>query len=411
MFPRTLRAAVLAAALLPAPWVLAAPLSLDEAMALAVQRSHAARAARAGAAGAAQMLRSAGQQPDPMLSAGIDNLPATGARRFSTWAEDMTMKRIGLSQEWVAADKRAARTALASAVQRREALAEQAAAAEARLQAALAFLDAYFAGQALTLAGANEQHAREALEAGKARLAAAAGSSAEALGLAGALGAAEDETAEQRQQQGAALAQLQRWTGAAADTLQAPPPVAAPGLDDFIAAHPAVAARQRDVEVARQEAEAARLNRRPNLTYELSYGQRQGRPDLLSLGVSIPLPVAPAERQDRETAARLAAVEQAEAALAEAQRAAAGEHATLSSDARRLQQRLARYPAAVLQPLAQRTAATLAAYRASQASLAMLFDARHAELDAQRRLLALQRELARVQAQLAFKPLAEGAPR
>jgi outer membrane protein TolC len=195
------------------------------------------------------------------------------------------------------------------------------------------------------------------------------------------------------------------------DALQAPPPVAAPALADFVSAHPAVVARQRDVDLARQEAEAARLNRRPNVTYELSYGQRQGRPDLLSLGISIPLPVAPAERQDRETAARLAAVEQAEAALAEAQRAAAGEHATLSSDAQRLQQRIARYPAAVLQPLAQRTAATLAAYRANQSSLAMLFDARHAELEAQRRLLALQRDLARVQTQLAFKPLAEGAAR
>jgi len=42
----------LAAALLPAPWVLAAPLSLDQAIDLAVQRSQMARAARAGDAGA-----------------------------------------------------------------------------------------------------------------------------------------------------------------------------------------------------------------------------------------------------------------------------------------------------------------------------------------------------------------------
>jgi hypothetical protein len=38
-----------------------------------------------------------------------------------------------------------------------------------------------------------------------------------------------------------------------------------------------------------------------------------------------------------------------------------------------------------------------------------LFEARHAEVDAQRKLLGLQRELARAQAQLAFKPLASGA--
>lgn len=411
MFRPVLRAAALAAALLPAPWAMAAPLSLDEAMALAVQASQLTRAARAGASGAAEMARSAGQQPDPVLSAGIDNLPATGTQRLSTRAEDMTMKRIGLAQEWIGAGQRAARVAVASAVQRREAAAEQVAAAETRLQAALAFVDAYFAGQALALASRNEQHAREALEAGRARLAAAAGGSAEALGLAGALGAAGDETAEQRQQQAAAVATLQRWTGRAVEALEAPRLAAVPPGDHFIAAHPAVVARQREADVARQEAEASRFNRQPNWTYELSYGQRQGRPDLLSFGVRIPLPVAPAARQDRETAARLAAVAQAEAALAEAQRAAAGEHAALSSDAQRLQQRIDRYPAAVLRPLAQRTEATLAAYRSNQASLAMLFDARHGELEAQRRLLALQRELARTQAQLAFKPLAEGAPR
>ncbi len=111
----SLRAAALAAALLPAAWAGAAPLSLDEALALAVQRSQLTRSARAGAQGAAEMARAAGQQPDPMLSVGIDNLPATGPERLSTTAEGMTMKRIAIAQEWVAADKRAAREALAQA--------------------------------------------------------------------------------------------------------------------------------------------------------------------------------------------------------------------------------------------------------------------------------------------------------
>jgi outer membrane protein, heavy metal efflux system len=34
-----------------------------------------------------------------------------------------------------------------------------------------------------------------------------------------------------------------------------------------------------------------------------------------------------------------------------------------------------------------------------------VFEVRHAELEARRKLLALQRDLARVRAQLAFKPL------
>lgn len=409
-----LRAAALAAALLPATWAAAAPLSLDQALDLAVQRSQSARAARAGALGAAQMARAAGQQPDPMLTVGLDNLPVTGGDRFSTSAADMTMKRVGIAQEWVSADKRTAREAAASAQHRREAVMEALAAADTRLQTALAYIDAYFAGEALQLSTLNERHAQEELAVAKGRLASPAGNPAEVLGLHSALGAAEDQSAETRQQQAAAIAGLQRWiglpSGAAPDqsALAAPNLAGAPDSAACVAAHPAVQIRQRDTDAARRDVDLARLNRQPNWRYELSYGQRAGRPDLMSFGVSIPLPIAPEARQDRETAARQALADKAEADAEEARRAAAGEYAALASDARALQERIARFQAAVLVPLQQRTATTLAAYRGNQASLALLFEARHAELEAQRRLLNLQRDLARTQAQLVFKPITQG---
>lgn len=415
MSPHVLRAAALAAALAATLWpaarAAAAPLSLDQAIDLAVQRSQSVRSARASAHGAAEMARAAGQQPDPMLFAGIDNLPASGPNRFSTGADDMTMKRAGISQEWIAADKRAAREAVAHAMAEREAAGERMAAAEARLQTAMAFIDAYYAGEAAKLAGLDEKHAREDLAAGKGRQAAAAGSSAEVLGLTGALGSAEDASADLRQQQAAAAAGLQRWTGASADELAMPPLALAdaPGQDDFVAGHPVVVARQRDIEVARQELEVARLNRRPNWTYELSYGQRQGRPDMVSFSVSIPLPVAPASRQDRERAARMALLDKAQAELEEVRRAAAGEYAALAGDAVRLQARIQRYESSVIEPLGQRTVAALAAYRANQAGLAMVFESRHAELEARRKLLDLQRDLAKARAQLVFKPIVQGA--
>ena len=131
----------------------------------------------------------------------------------------------------------------------------------------------------------------------------------------------------------------------------------------------------------------------------------------MSFGVNIPLPVAPHERQDRATAAKLAAVEQAEANLEEASRAAAGEYRSLSEDAKRLAQRIERYRAGVLIPAQQRTQAAMAGYASNQVNLMTLFEARHAEVDTQRKLLALQRNLAKVQAQLAFKPVAAGGAR
>jgi hypothetical protein len=128
-------------------------------------------------------------------------------------------------------------------------------------------------------------------------------------------------------------------------------------------------------------------------------------PDLVSFGVSIPLPVAPGARQDRETASKLAMADKAEAELAEAVRAAQAEHRALASDAARLSGRIAAIQSTVLNPARQRTAASTAAMAANQSTLAMTFEARHMELDVQRKLLGLQRELARVQAQLAYKPL------
>src|SRR4051812_26541962 len=151
MSNHVLRAAAMAAAFLPATWAVAAPLSIDQAIELAVQRSQATASARANAMGATESARAAGQLPDPMLLVGVDNLPATGSSRFSTAAEDMTMKRIGMSQEWVSAEKRAARQAAAQAVVARESMMEEVAASDARVQAAQAFIEAWYAGEALKL--------------------------------------------------------------------------------------------------------------------------------------------------------------------------------------------------------------------------------------------------------------------
>lgn len=404
-----LRAAAMAAILLPglAP---AATLSLDQAIELAVQRSEAARAARAGVASAGETARASGQLPDPMLRAGVENLPVTGSDRFRTTRDFQTMKRIGIAQEWVSSEKRAAREAAARTSVAREAALVQVAAADTRLQTVLAYLDAYYAGEAFKLGALNERHAREELEAGKGRLAAPGGNSTEVLALTSALGLAADESADLRQQQSAAALALRRWVGLQPDELAAPDLAGMPSEARYVATHPSVVAKQRDVEVARREVEVARLNRRPSWTWEVSYGQRTGYSDMVSVGVSIPLAVAPEARQDRETASRLALVEKAEAELAEAERTVQGEYATLTSDAQKLQLRIERFREGVIVPARQRTAASTAAYRANQASLVMLFEARHAEVELQRKLLVLQRDLAKTQAQLTFKPIAGDAP-
>ena len=170
-----------------------------------------------------------------------------------------------------------------------------------------------------------------------------------------------------------------------------------------------VVSLQREIDVARGAAAVAATNRSPNWTWEVSYGQRTGYSDMVTVGVSIPIPIAPEARQDRETASKLALASKAEADLAEATRSATADYLSLVGDVQRLEERISHYRTSVLASAQQRTATAIAAYRSNQASLVVLFEARHAEVDVQRKLLNLQRDLAKRRAQLAFRPIQGGA--
>src|SRR4051812_46174193 len=77
-----------------------APLTLARAQQLALARSRQLDAFALAAQSAREMAVAAGQLPDPILKAGIDNVPTSGPERLSTGADFMTMRRIGLMQEW-----------------------------------------------------------------------------------------------------------------------------------------------------------------------------------------------------------------------------------------------------------------------------------------------------------------------
>jgi outer membrane protein TolC len=408
MYYPLIGAAALAAALLPIV-AESASLSLESALDLAVQRSEAAHAGRAGQLSASETARAAGRLPDPTLNVGVENLPVTGPDRFSTTRESMTMKRIGISQEWLSRDKREARSAAAQAAVQRESIQVQAALAETRLQTALAYVDAFYAGEALKLSTLVEHHAHEELEAARGRLASSAGSSQEVLALTAARGTAEDEAAQVRQEQSAALVTLQRWIGVRSEDLLPPPDMRPPTEDEYVAAHPSVLALTRDIEVARRQAAAIARERDPNWTWGVSYGQRTGYSDMVSFGVSIPIPLSPSEapgprhrrqardgRQDRGQPRRSHA-------------GCSAEYRALASDSRRLQERIERYRTGVLTPATQRISAATAAYASNQLSLAALFEARHAEVEVQRKLLFLRRDLTRAKLQMRLKPLEQGA--
>ena len=81
-------------------------LSLDEALRVGIERSPALAAQRSAVSAAEQSTVSARELPDPKLIFGVDNLPIDGPDRYSVGRDFMTMRKIGVMQEFPRAEKR-----------------------------------------------------------------------------------------------------------------------------------------------------------------------------------------------------------------------------------------------------------------------------------------------------------------
>jgi hypothetical protein len=83
---------------------------LSNAQQLAVARSRQLIAQDMAVTASREMAVAAGQLPDPIVKAGIDNLPVSGPDRGNLTGDFMTMRRIGVMQELTRNDKRQLRT-------------------------------------------------------------------------------------------------------------------------------------------------------------------------------------------------------------------------------------------------------------------------------------------------------------
>ena len=166
---RTLAAGMAAALALAATGaVRAEALSLDQALRLAESRSRMLVAQDAAAAAARDMAVAAAQLPDPILKAGVSNLPVNGADRFSLTRDFMTMRSVGVMQEFTRSDKRQARAARFD----REAETAQAkrtlALANLQRDTAAAWLDRYYQERMREALIAQRDEARLLIEAAEA---------------------------------------------------------------------------------------------------------------------------------------------------------------------------------------------------------------------------------------------------
>jgi outer membrane protein TolC len=384
-------------------------LTLQRALQLAQARSQQLVASQAAASAAREMAGAAGERPDPVLKAGLSNVPVNGPDRFSLTSDFMTMRSIALMQELTHKDKRLAR----SRRYEREAELAQAsgslALADLRRDTALAWLDRHYQQRIREELTAERDQVRLSVEAADAAYRGGRGSQAEVYAARSAVVQIDDRIAQVDLKIATAITRLQRWIGEpAADSLgpvdpMDRAPISAGDLRGSLEQHPQLAVVSGQLQLAESEAEVARTERRPDWSAELMYSQRgPAYSNMVSINFTVPVPWNRARRQDRELAARLAQVDQARAEREEALRAHRAEVEAMLQQWQSDRERLRRYDQELLPLADQRAQAAMAAYRGGSASLSTVLDARRSGIEIRLDRVNLEWEAAQIWAQLSY---------
>ncbi len=386
------------------------PLSLDEALRLAAERSQQLVADSAAATAARERAVAAGTRPDFVLTTGVENLPIEGPHDFSLRKDFMTMTSIGIERELVGDSKRSAEATRYT----REAEAADAARslglAMLQQQTAAAWFDRLYTNRASELLAAQRTSADSLVTAAVVAYANGSGTQSDVLAAHEAVARSDDAIAAMQREVAIARARLARWIGddAALRSL-APPPAAQEvavhhgNLDEQLTQHPDLLLMRKREEVAMAEAEMARAARRPTWTVGVAYQERgSAYDDMMSINASRPLGWRRSQREDRVLASSLAAAAQARAEREEETRAHLLEAHSLIETWTSNRARLERF-ATTLVPLSeQRVVAATAAYRGGSGSLNDVLDARTSVIDTKLEQLTLEKETAKIWAELEY---------
>lgn len=393
--------------------------SVDSLVVRAVAASPAVRAADARIAAAQARVRPAGLRPDPMLMAGIQNLPA-----FSPgFGDEMTMKMVGVSQTIPVGGKLRAARSVAEAEVNVAAESRRAAVLEVERDVRLSAYDVGYVDRALAVVERNRSTLSDIISAAEIRFGTGtAGGGGGAMGAAtGTSGLADilraraeaaklgEQAAMLREQRRAAVAAINarlgrpssdslgsvsipdwieraavaadagavRFESAVLGSPAAGSPL--PSVDSLQKLARAYSAEIRMpgamIAVQALRADLAARERRPDLEASLQYGQRDGMPDMLTATVSMPLQLRRKDRQDQ-----LVVAERSELAALEAERALAvnrvnAEIARLYAMAERARTQLALNKTAMIPQAQLGVEAATVAFRSGAGSLRAVLDA------------------------------------
>ena len=396
----------------------ATPLSLPEALRLAQARSPQLLAQSAAISAAESLIVSAGQRPDPQLGIGVENLPINGPDAFSMGRDFMTMRKIGISQQFTRSEKLHAREAKAVAEKQSEQAKLISAETDLRRQVALAWLERYFIEQRLRVLRDLERETALLAEAARAAVAGGKGSPADPIIARTARVQVQDRIQEADRDLRGAQASLARYVGETETTrpLDKPPsfyalPHAPNEFLQVLEHHPLLLTYEPMEAMARADIAEAQAAKKPDWSLELAYAQRGSSfSNMVTIQARIDLPVFSEKRQDPVIAARYKALQQVQAEREEARRMHEAEIKRMVADWETARARLKRYGQELVPLSREAAAAALAAYRSGRGNLAAALDARRTAIETRFADVQTQAELARAWANLNFL-VPESAPR
>jgi outer membrane protein TolC len=398
---------VISAAALFAPLGRGAAQSADTLVARALAVHPAIRAAAARAEAARHRVEPAGLPPDPMLMAGVQNMPL-GTEPGMDGPDAMTMRMVGVGQTIPFPGKLSARRRVAA----RELDAAQASLTATTRQVARDVKDAYyelaFLDRAMEIVARNQNVLVNLIRVTESRYSVGTAGQRDVLKARVEAARLAETAVSLTEQRRATLARLNAMLDRPSETpvrdATVPPAISraavARSAADISFVSAALGARAagsplpplaelqeaalRDSPEVREQAamiaaqvarvDLARHEYLPDFDLNLQYGQRPARPDMLTAFVSVPIPLWKGRKQDQ-----LAVEARAEVAALEAQRAAKrnevrAEVARLVSELERQRAQLAIYVKAVLPQSQASLASATASYQVGKVEFLAVLD-------------------------------------
>lgn len=382
--------------------------TLDSLVTLALRSNPSIRAAASRAVAAHAGIAPAGARPDPMLMAGIQNLPISSPG----FSAEMTMKMVGVSQAFPYPGKlglatRAAEYGFAAARDN---------VAQAKLDVVRdveeAYYDLVFADRALEIVQRNASVLQSLVSVSEAQYTTGIGTQSDVLRARTEAAGLSVQASQLTIQRRTALAQLNAVLDRAGDVPVNHPAVparlrraavadsadqihfvstalGAPATDSPLLPLDSLQAlevvhnpqlRAQEATIAAQSARVALARKAtlPDINVALSYGQRQDRSDMVSATVSIPIPLQRGRKQYAEVAAANADLTALEASQRNLVNTIRADIARRAGDIEQARTELALYKRAIL-PQAQATfASATASYQVGRVDFNSLVNAQAA---------------------------------